>query len=238
MMRTLLLSGSNNHDWRRTTPYCQALLESTGYFAVDVSLDPGRELQDAFDPAGYDLIFTDYNGPDWPEAARHHFIDAIRAGAGLLVLHAANNAFPDWPEYGQAIGLRFLPPASGHGEFHRFRVEPLSDHPIAAGLDPFFTFDELYHGMLPMEETHYEIVASAYSDPARGGSGKREPAAIALRLGAGRVFHMLLGHVWPEPVDPHYRGHEMTALENEGFGQLLLRGCLWAAGGDPARLSV
>ncbi len=49
--------------------------------------------------------------------------------------------------------------------------------------------------------------------------------------GQGRIFHQILGHVWPgDPAqDP---GSAMTSLENAGFQATLLRGAEWAAPGE------
>ena len=33
------------------------------------------------------------------------FVEYMRNGGGFVVIHAADNAFPDWPEYNEIIGL-------------------------------------------------------------------------------------------------------------------------------------
>ncbi|CAI6086374.1 hypothetical protein COHCIP112018_05007 [Cohnella sp. JJ-181] len=147
----MLLSGENNHDWERSAPYCKALLEESGRFAVDLSLRPEDALADEETLAGYDLLFVDYNGTAWGEKAQANFERAVGGGTGLVVLHAANNAFPDWPAYQRMLGLSFQEEQSGHGDFHEFEVR-IEDagHPAVSGLADFVTCDELYHGMVPV----------------------------------------------------------------------------------------
>jgi len=59
-IQTLLLTGQNNHDWRRTTPICQELLEESGRFEVTVCEDPSVTLADPAALVGVQLLFSDY----------------------------------------------------------------------------------------------------------------------------------------------------------------------------------
>lgn len=231
VIKTLLITGENNHDWRRTSSFCKKLLERTGFFQVDVTENPARDLADTGSLSNYHLFFLDYNGPDWGEPAKSNLEAAVHDGAGLVVLHAANNAFPDWVAYEKMIGLAWREGA-GHGEFHKFKVEITEhDHPVTQGLQDFETWDELYHGLMHMHQAPYQVLARAYSDPKTGGTGQDEPIIIVLEYGRGRVFHLMLGHVWPGDANGSYRGASLIALENEGFQSALKRGCAWAATG-------
>ena len=62
MIQTLLLTGENNHDWRRSAPFCRDLLTRTGKFAVDLTETPDEALADAARLDRYGLFFIDYNG--------------------------------------------------------------------------------------------------------------------------------------------------------------------------------
>ena len=104
-IKTLLVTGANNHDWRRSTPYCKDLLEKSGKFEVTVTEDPSAVLEDAQGLKDYQLLFSDYNGPEWSEAAKANFEAAVRNGTGLVILHAADNSFPGWVEYEKMVGL-------------------------------------------------------------------------------------------------------------------------------------
>lgn len=225
MIKTLLLSGANNHNWELSTPFCKKLLEDTGLFEVDVTEDPSTALEDKDGLAQYQLLFSDYNGPDWSDAAKANFVDAVSAGAGLVILHAADNAFPGWVEYETMAGLLWREGA-GHGAQHRFKVTITDhDHPITAGLpDMEDHWDELYHNLTHMHNAPIRVLATAYSDPETRGTGKDEPMLVVNQYGEGRIFHNILGHVWKDGC--------MDAFEDPQFQRVLIRGCEWAATGQ------
>ena len=230
MIQTLLLTGANNHDWRRTAPFLQRLLESTERFHVTTTETPSEALEG--DLADFSLFVVDYNGAPWSELAQQNFASRVRAGAGVVIFHAADNAFAGWREYEQMCGLGFRK-TSGHGEFHEFAVS-ISDtgHPATQGIAAFTTTDELYHGMIALPDAPFQVLATAFSSEEKGGTGKDEPILVATQFGAGRVFHTLLGHVWPGDSNGEYRGASLVALENAGFQQTFTRGCQWAAMGE------
>jgi type 1 glutamine amidotransferase len=82
-----------------------------------------------------------------------------------------------------------------------------------------------------MHGAPYTVLATAYSDPETGGTGRDEPVMVTTRYGKGRVFHQILGHVWPDDFGGGYKGYTMATFENPGFQRSLLRGCEWAATG-------
>ncbi|MBB6050107.1 ThuA domain-containing protein [Armatimonas rosea] len=216
---TLYLTGANNHDWERTGPFLRDVLSASGDFAVTYAEDASTALE--ADLARFDLLFLDYNGPLWSEAAQANFLQAVKSGKGVVVLHAADNAFPGWVEYEKLVGLMWRE-GTGHGKFHAFTVTiQNAEHPITAGLTDFVTEDELYHRLVPMHGTPVEVLASAYSSPESGGTGELEPMLMTTHYGAGRVFHTALGHVW--------KGSSLAAVENAAFQETLLRGARWAA---------
>jgi type 1 glutamine amidotransferase len=223
-IRTLVLSGRNNHDWRSSTPFVWLLLQRSGRFEVTVAVDPSTDLAREGALDGIDLIFMDYNGPAWSDAAKGAFEEAVRGGKGLLVLHAADNAFPGWVEFERMAALLWRE-GTGHGRFHEFPVTYVDrEHPVTKGLADFRTTDELYHRLVHMHGAEYRLLATAFSSEESGGTGRDEPMMLTTQYGGGRVFHMVLGHVW--------EGGGMEALENEGFGRALLRACEWAATGE------
>lgn len=111
-IRTLIIDGQNNHDWKRTTPVLKQILESSGLFQVDVLTAPpkGGDFS-TFHPefAKYQVVVSNYNefptGDKWPEEVKTAFEQYMRAGGGFVSYHAADNAFPDWPAYNLMIGI-------------------------------------------------------------------------------------------------------------------------------------
>src|SRR6266498_751686 len=72
-LRTLIIDGQNNHDWKKTTPVLKKILEDTGLFQVDVLTTPPKggdfsEFKPAF--GDYKLVVGNYNeyptGDKWP----------------------------------------------------------------------------------------------------------------------------------------------------------------------------
>ncbi|HIC17235.1 TPA: hypothetical protein EYO77_03900 [Candidatus Poribacteria bacterium] len=55
-IKTLLLTGENNHDWKRSAPFCKNLLEESEKFEVDLTTDPSVSLADKDQLNDYDLF--------------------------------------------------------------------------------------------------------------------------------------------------------------------------------------
>jgi type 1 glutamine amidotransferase len=231
MIKTLLITGENCHDWHRSSPFVKNLLEATGKFAVDLTETPLPVLEDAAALAEYDLLFTEWLGADWSNLAQQNFAAAVAGGTDLVVLHGADNAFPGWVEYEKMLGILWRED-SNHTDYHEFEVKITDpDHPITRGMEDFKIWDELYQNLVPMHNIPYHVLATAYSSPDHNGTGKAEPMMVVSEYGAARVFHMVLGHVWEPGVWENYPGDKMTTFENPHFQRALVRGCEWAATG-------
>ena len=109
-LRVMLLTGQSNqfHDWTKSGPVVKKILDQAGIFAVDVVTAPlkGVETSD-FNPkfSDYAAIVMDYETLDWPAATKQAFVDYMRNGGGLVTIHAADNGFPNWPEFNEMIGI-------------------------------------------------------------------------------------------------------------------------------------
>ncbi len=228
----LVISGANNHWWEWTTPSLVSILEHSGKFEVRVTTEPARTLADEAALSDVDVFVLDYNGPRWGAEAERGFVEAVRRGAGVSVIHAANNAFPGWSEYERMVGLTWRDGA-GHGAFHPFDIEvSLREHPITRDLPRMVAHpDELYHGLTATPGSEHVVLLHAYSDPANGGVGSWQPLALVNHFGAGRVFHTALGHVWRDSEA------QQASHRDPQFRSLVVRGTEWAATGrvTPAR---
>jgi type 1 glutamine amidotransferase len=234
-LRALVLSGRNNHDWRSTTPFLRQLLVDSGRFDVRVVLEPDGISARTLAP--YDLVLSDYCGPRWGAATEQALVEFVRGGKGLVVVHGAAFGFsgldvladrhvktgivePAWTEHGQMVGGYWpAPPAEQfHGARHSFSVRLVDrEHPVTRGFpEHFIATDELYHRMTLTPSAH--VLATAYSDPATGGTGRDEPILWLNEWGKGRVYFTALGH-------------EVAAMQNDRFKSALLRGAEWAATG-------
>lgn len=251
-LNALILTGQNNHTWQRSSIHLQHILEKSGIFTVERAVSPasGEDMSEFIvDFTPYDVVVLDYNGDHWPEQTRQNFLSYVEGGGGVVVYHAANNSFADWPEFNQIIGLggwggrdeqsgpyvyvqdgevvRDYSPGRGgsHGPMHAFVVEAHKpDHPVLRGLPARWmqANDELYAELRGPAE-NMEVLAYAYASRDMGGTGRNEPILMTIQYGEGRVFHTTLGHVWGG------RFHE--SMESAGFIVTLQRGAEWAATG-------
>jgi type 1 glutamine amidotransferase len=223
----LLLTGENNHNWRYTSRMFEDTLESTGLFDVTVSDDPADALADWSSLSRYRAIVLDYNGPRWGSEAEANFVRAVEQnGAGVVVIHASNNAFPGWEAYEQMVGLLWRD-ATGHGDFHEFDVvwtQP--DHPIAKGMGDLTNHpDELYHALKNPADATFDLLATAHSSTESRGSGQDEPMALVTQYGKGRIFHTPLGHVWDKAEATK------ASISDPQFKLLIARATEWVATG-------
>lgn len=253
-LKVLIVDGQNNHVWETTTPLLKADLEKTGRFEAGVATTPPKRSPasawDSFRPdfKAYDVVLTNYNGESWPAPVRKALEGYVAGGGGLVVMHAANNAFADWPVYNEMIGLGWRDakfgdrltlddagkvvrtpkgegPGAGHGARHAFTVVVRKpDHPIMKGLPSEWphAVDELYHGQRgPAKDM--DLLATAYSDKAKGGTGTNEPMVWAIPFGKGRVVTNVMGHTTADDL-----GH----VDDADFRTLIARSCEWAATGS------
>jgi type 1 glutamine amidotransferase/HEAT repeat protein len=220
LLRVLLLTGQNNHDWAQTTPKLKAILAASGRFTVELTNRP--DLCNANTFSRYDVLVSDWNNwgdakiKEWPAQTREDFLSFIRKGGGLVAVHAGGASFFDWPDYQKVTGGSWGK-NTGHGAIHSFEVKPVDpEHPVTRGLKPFRTADELWHRTA--KEPGARVLATAFSATERGGSGQDEPVLFVTEFGRGRGVTLLLGH-------------QASAMEAAGFQALLLRAAEWAATG-------
>jgi len=246
-LKVLLIDGQNNHNFRGTTPPMKKTLEESGLFTVDVLTSPaGGKDMSQFKPnfAAYNVVVLNYNGADWPAETRDAFEKYVSGGGGLVVVHAADNSFPNWKAYNEMIAVggwggrneksgpylywkdgqivRDTSPGPGgtHGPQHAFQlIVREANHPITKGLPEKFMHspDELY-ALLRGPAKNVTLLATAYNDPKFGGNGRHEPMLMAIDFGKGRVFHTAIGHDAPQ-------------CKSVAFIVTLQRGTEWAATG-------
>ena len=107
-IKTLLITGQNNHNWQVSHVVLKRILENSGRFTVDFAISPaaGEDMSGfVLDFKPYALVVLDYNGDAWPEETNRRFLEYVAQGGGVVVYHAADNAFAGWPAYNQLCAL-------------------------------------------------------------------------------------------------------------------------------------
>ncbi|MBO4230818.1 MAG: ThuA domain-containing protein, partial [Bacteroidales bacterium] len=104
----VIITGQNNHNWPVSHKAIKMILENSRLFKVDIAVSPAAgEDMSSFDVdfSKYAFVFLDYNGDPWPEKMNTAFLEYVKNGGGVVVYHAADNAFTDWDEYNKIIAL-------------------------------------------------------------------------------------------------------------------------------------
>ena len=242
-IKVLIVDGQNNHNWKATTPVMVRGFGDGKMFDVDVTTSPPRgQDMSGFAPdfAQYDAVVSNYNGDSWSPKTQQALIDYVNNGGGLVIVHAADNSFPNWKEYNEMIGLggwggrseksgpyvyfkdgsivrdESKGPGGSHGPQHPFQVIIRdANHPITNGMPLAWMHakDELYDS-LRGPAVNMRVLATAFSPK----SGRHEPMMMTIQYGDGRVFHTPMGH-------------SDLSMKCAGFINTLQRGTEWAATG-------
>ena len=246
-LKCLIVDGQNNHNWQETTPIMKKILEETGLFTVDVATSPDKKGDmSTFKPdfAKYNVVLLNYTGDAWPDETNKAFVEYVKNGGGVVVVHAASNAFPEWPEFNEITGVggwggrneksgpyvywqdgktvRDTSPGRGgaHGPQYPIQIVVRApDHPVTKGLPEKFmhSTEEFYHSLRGPAK-NLTILATALAEKEKKGTGRDEPVLMTIDYGKGRVFHNVLGHAG-------------TQMKSVAFIVTLQRGAEWAATG-------
>ncbi|MFE1350167.1 ThuA domain-containing protein [Streptomyces sp. NPDC058757] len=135
----------------------------------------------------------------------------LRAGGALLAVHAAANAEPDWPFYGDLLGTRF----AGHPPLQpgAVLVED-AGHPASAPLPPRWEWtDEWYEYTSHPRASGVHVLLCADETAYEGGTlGDDHPLAWCRTVDRGRFLFTALGHAPEAYRDPVLLAHLDGAL--------------------------
>lgn len=252
-IKTLLITGQNNHNWQVSHSVLKQILENSGRFDVDFAISPekGKDMS-GFVPdfTTYQLVVLDYNGDAWPDETNRRFLEYAQKGGGIVVYHAADNAFSQWSEFNKICALggwedrdeksgpyvywqdgklvKDSSPGVGgsHGKQHEYVLNGRNKvNPIMKGLPNKWRHakDELYDRMRGPGNIA-DIFYTAFSEKEMGGSGREEPLIFTVDYGTARIYHIMLGHAGDTETNN-------PAMQCTGFQVMLLRGSEWAATG-------
>lgn len=205
----------------------------------------------------YDLVISNmgWKASDWSASVKQNFEKYIQNGGGLVVVHAANNSWGNWPAYNKMIGLggwggrsvesgpyvfydtqgeliydKGEGACGSHGPQQEFVLTTrASDHPIMKGLPTQWMHakDELYDRLRGPAEG-LTVLATAYSDVDLNGPPWNKDVK-----GTGRHEPMLMAVNYGKGRSFHTAlGHMDYSMECVGFMTTFLRGAEWAATGQ------
>lgn len=256
VIKVLIIDGFSNHNWEQTTKIVKGILEESGLFKVDVSTSPAK----AADTIGwvnwrpnfsaYDAVIQNTNNISakdihWPGVVQKALEKYVKAGGGLYILHSANNAFSDWPEYNRMIGLGWrskdsfkalkidslgknvieIPKGQGDGTNHGARFDAeinlFTAHPINKGYPAVWKTPsmELYKFARGPAEN---LTILSYAPDSI--THVNWPVEWVVQYGKGRVYNSSMGHLWKGETYP-------ISYRCIGFQTTMIRVTEWLATG-------
>lgn len=149
-----------------------------------------------------------------------NFVNTLKAGKGLLILHHAIAVYPSWPEYERILGGRYYmqkstivngvdKPRSKAKEGAHIAVHVADpNHPVTRGVKDFEIDDETYFGYDVAPDSHVLLTTSNTNNARTLGWSRTCEAA--------RVVYLQLGH-------------DHLAFENANYRKLVAQAIRWVA---------
>lgn len=135
------------------------------------------------------------------------FVDYVRRGNGLFAIHSGTAGYLDAPLLRSLLGGVF----THHPEQCPVSIEPVTGHPLTAGVEAFTAQDEQY--FMSISDPQVDVFLMTRS--AHG----EQPAGWRRQQGEGRVAVLTPGHT-------------LEAWLHPSFQTLLLNSLRWCGGND------
>jgi len=202
----LLLITGGNHPYEETTPVLVELLNQNDYLVV---VSAGAE-ELSTDLSEFDaIVLNTLRQPDTDnelgENERKGLEQYVNNGGGLVSVHISAASCPDWPEMKKITGGGWVLGESWHPPFGWFEVfidNP--DHPLALGVNDFWTYDECYCGL--DIQPGVDIFMHGIVD------GENKPLGWSHRYGKGKVANIALGHAGSSQLHPYFQRLILNSL--------------------------
>jgi uncharacterized protein len=208
--KILVYSGSTGfrHD---SIPAADEALKALGAklgYGVDVSEDPNVFSADNLAQYKAIVFVSTTTNPKNPEsewfvgARRDALVGFLKAGKGVVGLHAAGDSHYHWPWYGQMIGGYFERHPKGTPKGTQTVVD--AKHPATAKLPKTITRNDEWYYYKDFNPTMRVLITV---DPATIGDGEADvnpnPVVWYHQFGGGRVFYSGLGHTSESYSEPY-----------------------------------
>lgn len=218
-LKVIILTGSNNHNWKATTQQLKTMYDETKHFELSITESPDTLRYKDFKT--FDVVVSNWNqwpknDKPWPESTKKDLMQFIEEGGGFVLFHASSASFYDWKAYHELVGGTWGK-GTRHGKIatHKIIFQD-KDHPITNGIEDFWIKDELWVNL--QLQQNLNILATSHSEVKNKGRGLNEPVMLWSTKGKGRCFYNVLGH-------------NVEALKNKNWKKIMLRGTEWAATG-------
>jgi uncharacterized protein len=135
------------------------------------------------------------------ESAAQAFVDYVRQGKGLLVIHSGSAGYKEVPALRSLMGGVF----DHHPEQCPVTVTPVEGKPMAAGSQPFTCKDE--HYFMELDDQNVDVFLKSSS------LHGEQPAGWTRQEGNGRVCMLTPGHNLEIWLDPGFQTLIRTAIQ-------------------------
>ena len=177
------------------------MIDSTGYPWSHIEHPAAQEYISSGSVKNYKaIVFYDMPGINFETAPpkptfidpskgfKEGFLSLLKKGIGCVFIHHAIAGWPNWEEYGNIIGGRFLyqegnvrgikKSDSGYRHDIKYKVIKDGKHPITEGIEDFEITDELYlaeffeDDINPILRSNYEFIDKNFYSSARALEGE------------------------------------------------------------------
>jgi type 1 glutamine amidotransferase len=217
LIKVVILSGKNNHEWQKTTPLLVRIYKESGLFTVETTDKPDTLRYN--DLKKFDVVVSNWN--TWPDNDiriskewEADFLKYINKGGGAIFIHAGASSFYGWDEY-HKIGIGRWGKETSHGEPARGIISGFDqNNPITKGIRDFYIFDEIWEKTDLVKDA--TVIANISATDGKDNRKINEPSMLINTTGKGLSFYTSLGH-------------DERALLNGGLQTIILRASQWAA---------
>ena len=219
--KTRLLVISGGHDFQ--TNQFHQMYKDNPDVTFEAFTHPKAHAQLRPDAAkNYDVIVLYDLWQNITDEAKADFVNFLKAGKGLVILHHAIANYQQWPEYWKIAGGRYylnktmVDGVEKPRSIWQHDVEVAihiadTDHPVTRGVKDFTIHDETY-GLFDMNPDSHALLTSDTS-------GSAKNLGWAKTYEGARVVYLQLGH-------------DHLAWDNPNYKQLVSQAIRWVAKND------
>jgi len=193
-VKVLIVTGG--HDFERESFFAMFdSFENVDYVEA-LQKDHSEIFEHASNLDPYDVIVLYNMSQEISEKRQNNFIDVLKKGKGLVVLHHAMCAFDDWQKYENIVGGRYFHKESvREGKAYKrsifknhvdTKVKIAAKHPVTRGVEDFVVHDENYKGFYFKKDN--KVLLTTDEDTSDTNIG------WVRKYGRSRVCYIQLGH--------------------------------------------